>query len=247
MNDLTSEFADLLKRSKYCVVLTGAGISTPSGIPDFRSPTGLYSKYPEEIFDIEYFYSNPGAFYSFCKQALLPMIDAQPNVAHKFLAKLEELGYVKAVITQNIDGLHQKAGSKNVVELHGTIYRFRCDRCGKNYEHRWVREELERTNLPRCFCNGLVRPEIVFFGESLPSKAVEMAENHSLRCDLMVVMGSSLVVYPAASFPILAKRSGAKLVIINKGETGLDHLCDMKIEEDLVAFSEQVLQSLSSN
>ncbi|AEH52037.1 NAD-dependent protein deacylase [Pseudothermotoga thermarum] len=240
------EFVDLLRQSSYCVVLTGAGVSTPSGIPDFRSPTGLYSKYPQEIFDIDYFYSSPASFYSFCKEVLLPMIDAQPNLVHEFLAWLEERGYVKVVITQNIDGLHQKAGSKDVVELHGNISRFKCDKCGKLYDHNWVRRELEKKAVPHCLCGGLIRPDIVFFKESLPWEAVNMAEMHSLSCDLMVVMGSSLVVYPAASFPILAKKNGAKLVIINNSETGLDFLCDLKIEKDLVEFCSQVWKMFQS-
>lgn len=235
---MIDHFLELLKSSKYVVVLTGAGISTPSGIPDFRSPTGLYSKYPEDIFDIEYFYRDPKGFYKFCKEVLLPMTDFKPNPAHIMLAKLEQKGILKATITQNIDGLHQKAGSKNVIELHGSVYEYHCTQCSKEYSLSSIKKMVEVSNLPLCNCSGLIRPNIVFFGESLPERAIRDAQDYSTRCDLMIVLGSSLVVYPAAQLPFIAKMRGAKVVIVNKGETGFDHMCDMKIEEDLSVFAQ---------
>ncbi|MFN4189496.1 MAG: NAD-dependent protein deacylase [Pseudothermotoga sp.] len=232
-------FLQLIKSSKHVVVLTGAGISTPSGIPDFRSPTGLYSKYPENIFDIEYFYRDPKGFYKFCKEVLIPMTDVKPNTAHFMLAKLEQKGILKAVITQNIDGLHQKAGSKNVIELHGSVYEYYCTRCSKQFNISSVKEMLEVSDLPLCSCSGVIKPKIVFFGESLPQEALYHAQDHSKRCDLMIVMGSSLVVYPAAQLPFIAKMKGAKVLIVNKGKTGFDDLCDLKIQEDLSLFAER--------
>lgn len=234
---------ELLKSCRYGVALTGAGISTPSGIPDFRSPTGLYSKYPENVFDIDYLYNNPEGFYRFCKEALIPMADAKPNVAHYLLAKLEQKGYIKAVITQNIDGLHQKAGNQNVIELHGSIYNYYCIKCLRRYTIDDVKNMLSKTSVPKCNCSGMIRPDIVFFGEQLPQKALSEAEYHSVNCDLMIVFGSSLLVYPAAQFPYIAKMNGSKLIIVNSGRTGLDHICDLKIEKELSTFANEFFSS----
>jgi len=243
---LVDSFLELLRSAKYVVALTGAGISTPSGIPDFRSPTGLYSKYPEDIFDIEYFYRDPKGFYRFCKEVLLPMAEVKPNLAHLMLAKLENKGILKVTITQNIDGLHQKAGSKSVIELHGSVYEYCCTRCNKRYSISSVKQMIDSSELPLCGCSGLIRPKIVFFGESLPEKALQDAQEHASRCDLMIVMGSSLVVYPAAQLPFIAKSNGAKVVIVNKGETGFDDLCDIKIEEDLCDFAQKCFSTDST-
>ncbi len=243
---MIDRFLGLLRSSKYAVALTGAGISTPSGIPDFRSPTGLYSKYPEDIFDIEYFQRDPEGFYRFCKEVLLPMTDVKPNLAHIMLAKLEQKGILKATITQNIDGLHQKAKSKNVIELHGSVYEYYCTKCSKKFDLSSIKKMLESSKVPFCSCSGLIRPKIVFFGEPLDEKALHSAQEYAARCDLMIVLGSSLVVYPAAQLPLIAKMKGAKVVILNKGETGFDHMCDMKIEEDLSSFAEKCF-ALDSN
>ncbi len=236
---MTDQFLELLRSSKYVVALTGAGISTASGIPDFRSPTGLYSKYPESIFDIDYFFEYPEVFYEFCKEALIPMTEAKPNSAHLMLAKLEQKGLLKAVITQNIDGLHQKAGNRKVIELHGTVFEYYCTRCFKRFEPSQIKEMLDVAQIPVCSCSGLIRPNIVFFKESLPQEAISDAYLHASKCDLMIVLGSSLVVYPAAQIPIVAKSAKAKLVIVNRGETGLDHICDLKIQEDLSVFAQK--------
>ncbi|MEJ5230261.1 MAG: NAD-dependent protein deacylase [Pseudothermotoga sp.] len=236
---MIDQFLELLRSSKYVVALTGAGISTASGIPDFRSPTGLYSKYPENIFDIDYFFEDPKGFYEFCKEALIPMTKAEPNPAHFMLARLEEKGVLKAVITQNIDGLHQKAGNRKVIELHGTVFEYYCTRCFKKFEPSQIKEMLDSKEIPICSCSGLIRPNIVFFKEILPEKAINEAYLHASKCDLMIALGSSLVVYPAAQIPMVAKYAGAKLVIVNKGETGLDHLCDMKMHKDLSAFAQE--------
>lgn len=231
------ELVEKLKNSRHTVALTGAGVSTASGIPDFRSPGGVYSKYPEYVFDIDYFYTDPSSFYRFWKEALLPMNQAKPNSVHLLLAELERLGFLKVTITQNIDRLHQKAGSKNVIELHGNIYEHYCVKCGKEYGIDEVKELLDVNPVPYCNCSGLIRPNIVFFGENLPSSALSEAMKHARNCDLMIVLGSSLVVYPAAQLPIIAKDHNATLFIINRGKTSLDELADLKLDVDLVEFA----------
>ena len=240
------ELLEKIKASHHVVALTGAGVSTESGIPDFRGPNGLYSKYPENIFDIDYFYAEPEGFYRFWREALLPMSEAQPNDAHTLLAELESRSLLEAVITQNIDGLHQKAGSKNVIELHGNIFEYYCTRCGKVRSLESVKKLLESNPVPRCDCGGLIRPNIVFFGESLPMHALSEATRHARECDLMIVLGSSLVVYPAAQLPIIAKEHGAKLIIVNKGKTGLDDLADFKFDRNLSDFARELIKHLHS-
>lgn len=237
------EFLKLLNESRLTVVLTGAGISTPSGIPDFRGPQGIYRKYPQNVFDIDFFYSHPEKFYEFAKEGIFPMLEAKPNPAHVLLAKLEEQGLIEAVITQNIDRLHQKAGSKKVIELHGNVEEYYCTRCGREYTVKDVMEKLEKDSVPRCDdCSGLIRPNIVFFGEALPQNALNEAIRLSSKADLMIVMGSSLVVYPAAELPLITVRGGGKLVIVNMGETPLDDLATLKYNMDVVEFANNVMK-----
>ena len=237
------EFLELLKSSRRAVVLTGAGVSTASGIPDFRGPKGIYRKFPPDIFDIEKFYTNPERFYSFAKDGLFSMLDAKPNESHIMIAKLEEKGFIEAVITQNIDGLHQKAGSRIVLELHGNMSRFFCVSCKQIYSASEVREKVEKELVPKCTkCGSLIRPDVVFFGEPLPQEALQKAIEYSERADLMIVMGSSLVVYPAAYLPMITVENGGKLVIVNKGETGLDNIAFKKYDMDLVEFSRKILE-----
>jgi len=238
------ELLEKIKASQYVVALTGAGVSTESGIPDFRGPNGLYSKYPENVFDIDYFYADPEGFYRFWREALFPMNEAKPNVVHTLLAELEAQRLLKAVVTQNIDGLHQKAGSKNVIELHGNIFEYCCAKCGRTQRFETVKKLLESNPVPRCNCGGLIRPNIVFFGESLPMHALSEATLHAQECDLMIVLGSSLVVYPAAQLPIIAKEHGAALFIVNRGRTGLDDLADFKFDVNLSDFAKELMKHL---
>ncbi|MEN3008452.1 NAD-dependent protein deacylase [Pseudothermotoga sp.] len=240
------DLIDELKKSHYTVALTGAGVSTGSGIPDFRSSNGVYSKYPEYVFDIDHFYTDPSDFYRFWKEAFSLMIQAKPNNVHLLLAELERIGLLKVVITQNIDGLHQKAGSKNVIELHGNINEHYCSRCKKKYETEKMKELLEKNHIPYCDCGGLIRPNIVFFGENLPSEALKEAIEHAKSCNIMIVLGSSLIVYPAAQLPIIAKDHNAMLIIVNRGKTGLDDLADLKLDVDLVGFANDLLGQLQS-
>jgi NAD-dependent deacetylase len=220
------------------VAFTGAGISTESGIPDFRSENGIYSKYGKEIFDINFFYNNPEKFYEFAKEAFLPMYNASPNAAHRLLAKLEEKGYLMGVITQNIDNLHYKAGSKNVAEIHGNAIKFYCTRCKKRYSIQQVLESFY------CSCGGLIRPDIVFFGENLHNEDWEKSLKLIEKAEVMIVIGSSLVVYPAAYLPILFKRKSGKLIIINKTITELDDLADIKVNSSAANFAENIFDFL---
>lgn len=234
--------AELIKESRNVVFLTGAGISVPSGIPDFRSSNGLYAKYGQEIFDIDHFHAHPDKFYAFAKEGLISMLDCQPNAAHRLIAELEEKGYVRGVITQNIDGLHQKAGSKKVAELHGNARMWHCLKCAKRFD---VTDPMQRdellTNNFRCSCGGLTKPDIVFFGELLPMDEWAKAEKWTKACDVFITVGTSLVVYPASTLPLLAYEKGAFVAIVNKGPTGLDKLAEhqnLKIDIDVLEFAE---------
>ncbi|MFW6120813.1 MAG: SIR2 family NAD-dependent protein deacylase [Petrotogales bacterium] len=239
-----NEFVDYLKDSQCTVALTGAGVSTASGIPDFRGPNGLYKRLPNNIFELEFFKNNPAKYYELTFDLVHYFDEKQPGKTHKMLAKLEKEGYLEGVITQNIDGLHQKAGSSNVVELHGNTSRFVCMQCGKTYSKKHLIEILKKQNPPECSCGGLIKPDVVFFGEMLPMEALSQSEGMSLEADLFVALGSSLVVYPAAQYPLLAKRYGSRLVIVNRGETGLDSIADYKIDGDLEEFSQYVIDLL---
>jgi NAD-dependent deacetylase len=238
------EFLSYLKESQYTVSLTGAGVSTASGIPDFRGPNGLYKRLPNNIFDLEFFKNNPAKYYELTFDLVHSFDEKQPSTTHKMLSKLEKTGYLEAVITQNIDGLHQKAGSSNVVELHGNTSKFLCLNCGKSYSKEDLTEILNKQNPPKCSCGGLIKPDVVFFGEMLPMDAINKAEQLSVNAELFVALGSSLVVYPAAQFPLISKRNGSKLIIVNRGESGLDSIADLKIDGDLEVFSKHIIDLL---
>ncbi|MGB9614270.1 MAG: NAD-dependent protein deacylase [Fervidobacterium sp.] len=242
---MEKENVDLLKKwilnSRFAVVLTGAGVSVPSGIPDFRSKEGVYSKWGQEIFDIDLFYSNPDKFYKFAKEELLKMLDAEPNTVHFLLAKLENMGIIKGVITQNIDNLHKKAGSKNVAEIHGNVRTWTCIKCHRRFDlcSKNDREDLLLRNF-RCNCSGITKPDIVFFGEMLPLNEYSKAEGWTQKSDLFITLGTSLIVYPAAQLPLQSKRNNAKLVVVNKGKTPIDDISDLKFDIDLVEFANEL-------
>ncbi|BES81911.1 NAD-dependent protein deacetylase [Pyrodictium abyssi] len=217
--------AQLLAESRYAVVFTGAGVSTESGIPDFRGPSGLWRRVPPEVFTIEYFVERPLEVWRLFTELFYSFKDAKPNPAHYAIARLEELGIVKSVITQNIDGLHQAAGSRRVIELHGNLRWARCMSCGRRVPLDEAVSEAREGRLPRCpVCGGLLKPDAVFFGEPLPEEALEEAFREARRADLVLVVGSSLSVYPAAYIPEYARRRGARLAIVNLEPTPLDHL-----------------------
>ncbi|MFN3692129.1 MAG: SIR2 family NAD-dependent protein deacylase [Fervidobacterium sp.] len=242
---LLETLANWLKISKFSVVLTGAGISVPSGIPDFRSKDGVYAKYGQKIFDIETFNKFPEEFYEFAREELLKMLDAEPNKAHILLSNLEKTGIIKGVITQNIDNLHKKAGTQNIAEIHGSARTWTCLKCNKRYDllNSYESNQLLSQNF-RCSCGGRTKPDIVFFGEMLPLNEFSRAENWSKKSDLFITMGTSLVVYPAAQLPIIAKSNGAKLIIINNTETPFDDRADLKIELDVIEVSEKLSEIL---
>ena len=222
---------ELIDNSKDIVFFGGAGVSTASGIKDFRSKDGLYNmKYdypPEEILSHSFFYNNPKEFYRFYIDKM-NCLDKKPNSCHLYLTKLEEKGNLKAIITQNIDGLHQKAGSKNVIELHGSIYRNRCTKCGKSYDEKIV---FASSDIPKCECGGLIKPEVILYEEPLDEDIITNAIKYISHCDLLIVAGTSLTVYPASGFINYFK--GKNLVIINKMTTSFDNKADLVINDDI--------------
>ena len=224
---LVDKVAALILESSRVVVFTGAGISTESGIPDFRSPGGIWTKFDPDDFTIQKFMSSEKTrrmqWQMMAEGGLLK--DAEPNKAHHAVAELEKLGKLTCVITQNIDNLHQKAGSSpdKVFELHGNMKFVRCMGCDRRFPVEDILQRLKKEEIPDCqFCRGILKPDAVFFGESLPQQALNDAIQHARHCDLFIVIGSTLVVYPAAYMPMYAVESGAKLVIINLSSTPMD-------------------------
>lgn len=221
---------DIINNSKYLVFFGGAGVSTASGIPDFRSKDGLYNmkyKYsPEEILSNHFFYENTLEFYTFYKDKM-NALNIEPNIIHKTLAKMESDGKLKCIITQNIDGLHTKAGSKNVLEIHGTIYKNRCIKCNKSYSAEYV---FSSSDIPKCDCGGIIKPEVVLYEEALGSEFDQALEEVS-KADTLIVAGTSLSVYPAANLVRIFK--GNNLVLINKDKTAYDELATLVINEPL--------------
>jgi NAD-dependent deacetylase len=213
--------ADLVRDAGVCVVLTGAGISTESGIPDFRSATGLWSRVdPMEYASLDAFQSDPEKVWSHYGPRIEMLLAAEPNDGHRALAELEERGFVHAVVTQNIDTLHTRAGSREVVEVHGSVRTASCPRCG---ERVGVERVLELLPVPACpVCGAVLKPDVVFFGELLPVAAIERATTLAASADLLLVVGSSLEVYPVAGLPETTLQSGGEVAIVNRGETQYD-------------------------
>ena len=218
--DRLAEFQKLIDESDHIVFFGGAGVSTESGIPDFRSQDGLYNqKYdypPETILSHTFFMNNPEEFFRFYREKML-YLDAEPNAAHKALARLEIRKKLKAVITQNVDGLHQKAGSNTVLELHGSVHRNYCMKCGKSYG---VEAIVNSEGVPHCECGGIIKPDVVLYEEPLDEYITSMAMAYVQSADMFIVGGTSLTVYPAAGF--VYQYMGDKLVLINKSKTQLD-------------------------
>jgi len=229
---LIAKAVKIIMQSKKLVVFTGAGISTESGIPDFRGTGGLWTKYdPMKVASIDAFRSDPKAWWNWAVNLGPGVLDAKPNKAHRAVAELDKMGKVDAVITQNIDGLHQKAGSKYVLEVHGSMATASCTRCRASYPREQVMELIRMgENPPMCDVDGgILKPDVVLFGEPLPPLIFQEATKKSMECDAMLIAGSSLVVYPAAALPALAKEKGAKLVLINEQPTEMDGQCDVVI------------------
>lgn len=230
LNEDRKKLKRYIEAATTTTVFTGAGISAESGIPTYRGADGLWNRYdPAKFANIDYFFKNPTYYWNFFKDIRYPLISAaKPNTAHETLAELEEKGLLNCLITQNIDGLHQLGGSKNVVELHGNTRRINCLKCKLGYSMDEVFGMLADQLPPLCpACRGTLKPDVVFFGESLPQLAIEQALIASRDCDLFLVIGSSLVVQPAASLPTIAKQNGAIVVIVNQDRTPLDGMADM--------------------
>lgn len=215
------------REATYRVVLTGAGMSTESGLPDFRSPQGLWKGHdPRRLASIDALYSNTREFYSFYRMRLTNLWKAEPHRGHRILGDMQKEMLLNAIITQNVDGLHQKAGATRVIELHGNLREAKCLSCGKIYSA----QVLEEQEIPVCpACQGLLKPGVILFGEKLPREAMRQAEMETKRARLFTVIGSSLEVSPANYFPVQAKDSGARLVIINLEATVMDDMADLII------------------
>ena len=224
---------EIIDCSNRIVFFGGAGVSTESGIPDFRSENGVfnsmqkYGETPEKLVSHSYFINHTKEFYQYYKENLI-FKDVKPNKAHIALAKLEEIGKLKAVITQNIDGLHQKAGSKNVLELHGNADRNYCQICNKKYDANYI---LESENIPKCECGGIIKPDVVLYEEPLNTGLLNFATSYIESADTLVVGGTSLVVYPAAG--LITHFKGDNLVLINKSPTDYDSFADLVINEPI--------------
>lgn len=235
MEDKYIKLKQMIKDSKSIVVFSGAGISTESGIKDFRSDNGLYNEKinaeytPEEIISHSFFINHTLEFYNYYKEKMMP-IDAKPNLGHIYFANLEKENKRVIVITQNIDGLHQKAGSNNVIELHGSIYRNYCMDCNAFYDASYVKNSKD---IPRCTkCGGIIKPDVVLYQESLNEFDMQRAISAIMTSDTMIIVGTSLNVYPAAGFIRYFK--GNNLILINKQKTNYDDMCDMVFNENIV-------------
>ena len=228
--------AELIGESACTVALTGAGVSVPSGIPDFRTPeTGLWAKVdPMEVAHIDVFHNDPARFWSYYRPRFQSLGDKRPNGAHEALAELERRGLLSGVITQNIDRLHRAAGSQNVIEVHGSIATSSCVRCGASHGVESVDALFDQEGIARCHdCRGLVKPDVVLFGELLPEAAMAAAQELAERADLMLCVGSSLVVHPVASLPALTLDRGGRLAIVTKGPTPYDGDAAVKLEGEV--------------
>jgi NAD-dependent deacetylase len=227
-----ARLAELVLESGPVVVLTGAGISTESGIPDFRSPTGIWAEYdPQEYATIDAFRADPEKVWRFYALRFTALTEAEPNAGHIALAELERAGLVRAVVTQNIDLLHERAGSSDVVEVHGSIRTSSCLRCGSRYPLADVLRLLEAGDAPRCAaCEGVLKPDVVFFGELLPEAAIDRAYELARSARLLLVVGSGLEVWPVSLLPEETVRAGGRVAIVNKGPTTFDGRAVLKID-----------------
>ena len=248
MDEKIETIAEWIVSAKSVVVFVGAGMSTESGIPDFRSPGGVWDKYDPDDFQYHNFLADERSRENYWKMATEmydSMKNASPNAGHLAIAELERLGRLDCLITQNIDGLHFKAGNSasRVLELHGTAMAVTCLSCGKRYEREPVQARIaEGEKAPRCeACGGLLKPATISFGQAMPEWETAEAYRRSEGADLFMVVGSSLVVHPAASMPVAAKRAGARLVIINRDETAMDHLADLVVHGEAGPVMDAIL------
>jgi NAD-dependent deacetylase len=240
--------AEIIHDSEKTIVLTGAGISTPSGIPDFRSKeSGLWTEYdPFEVASLISFRQNPEKFYDWIRPLTYKISLAQPNPAHRSLADFERSGIVQVIITQNIDGLHQRAGSKNVLEVHGSWRSLTCTACFQCFEAKYfIQPFLKEGSIPYCQnCGSVLKPDLILVGEQLPTKIWMEATHASKSCDVFIIAGSSLEVNPVAGLPLQALQNDSKIIIINRSGTYLDNHADVVINEDVALVIPQILEQI---
>ncbi len=239
--------AEMIRESRCTVALTGAGVSVPSGIPDFRTPeTGLWANVdPMEVAHIDVFERDPARFWSYYRPRFASLGDKRPNAAHEALAELERRGLLEGVITQNIDRLHRAGGSRNVVEVHGSIETSSCTRCATVFEIDEVDALFDEASVALCSsCGGAVKPDVVLFGELLPESAMVRARDLAERAELMLCVGSSLAVHPVAGLPQLTLERGGRLAIVTKGPTPYDADAELKLEGEVDAELESLLTAL---
>ena len=241
--------ARLIKASKRAVVLTGAGFSTPSGVPDFRTPgSGLWARYlPMEVASLSTFRYDPEKFFAWLRPLASHMLRAKPNPAHEALAEMESYGYIKTIITQNIDFLHQRAGSKNVLEVHGTFNTLTCVGCYQQLSSTgFIDAFIEEGTIPRCpGCQGLLKPDVILFEEQLPVRTWMQAQEASSTCDLMLVAGTSLEVMPSAGLPVKALDNGAHLILVNKASTYVDERADLIFMSDVADIIPRIAREIA--
>ena len=246
--DQVERLAELVAESSCTVALTGAGISVPSGIPDFRTPgTGIWEKVdPMEVAHIDAFRSDPARFWSFYRPRLHSLDGIEPNPAHEALAELERRGLLEAVVTQNIDMLHTKAGSRRVIEVHGSIRSASCQGCDATYELAAVEDLFDEDGVAACrVCTSLVKPDVVLFGEFLPAEAMAEAEALAAQAELLLCVGSSLEVYPVAGLPAVTRSSGGKVAIVTKGPTPYDGEAAVRLDGDVADQLPQMIETLA--
>ena len=238
------EIAEKIKNAECVIALTGAGISTESGIPDFRSKNGLWSRYDmEEYGYIHNLMENPAKVWEMFADMIKNFGNAEPNAAHFALAEMEKMGWLDAIITQNVDSLHSMAGSQKVIELHGNMKQFYCMECGRSYNY----ERIDMNSLPpRCDCGGVIRPNVILFGEDLPKDALLKAFYYASKCDVIIVAGTSCMVYPAAELPWMVKNRGGIIIEINEDDTGITHIADYILRGKVGSILPKLLKEIKN-
>ena len=254
MDSLIVKGADMIKKSEKILVFSGAGLSTESGIPDFRSPGGVWSRYDPSDFLFDKLLSDAKArekYWQMSTEFYQTMKDAIPNRAHRAIKTLENMGKLLSVVTQNIDWLHHKSGNSpdKIIEIHGTAFSVSCLSCGKKYNRDEIQQRIQSgVKVPYCDdCSGILKPDTISFGQAMPEEKMATAIVHARECDLCIALGSSLVVYPAASIPLTAAQSGAKLMIINLDETPLDSIANLVIHESVSHVLGEMLERLMTS
>lgn len=249
LDEKIQQAAQMISKSASNVALTGAGVSTKSGIPDFRGPDGLWTKVdPTKFASINGFLSDPKGWWEMALEMAPTIMNAKPNPSHTMLAKLEKMGLLDCLITQNVDGLHQRAGSKNVLEVHGSLFSATCTVCHIQVDRKYLEKAMKKRQIPvMCpACGGLLKLDTVFFGEALPQKALGAAVEAARNCELMLAVGSYLVVYPVATLPTIATQSGANLIIINQEPTPLDQMADLVFHAEAGETLTQIVKAIKT-